>query len=91
MEANMNNGGRWDHIASEAEIKLAMGDPHPTMYESDLNVSFLISEKYWTIIRTSIQGGDVFEIQGGWVYISPFAMLGDVAEIRYMCETRHKL
>ena len=89
MNPNLDNGGRWHHIASETEIKRAMGDKDAEIIECPvISCTFIVSQKTLTTLRTSAMGGDMFEIEGGWVYPHNIAQLLDRAELRHVAEVK---
>lgn len=83
LQPALDNGGRWDHIASEAEVSDAMRDKESTALEAPvIQITFLISYKLLTIVRAGAMGGDVMSVEGGWVYGNVFSMMRDVEEIK---------
>lgn len=80
---NMDNGGRWNHIASEMEIRRGLRAVDYLVYEIPvIKVTLLrISNPIMMIIRAGPMGGNVRDIQGGWVYDNPFSMQLDWNEI----------
>lgn len=79
---NMDNGGRWHHIASERELAKILTDPEPEIYEvPSLCITFLVSRRYMSIVRAEAFGGDRNTIEGGWVYSNHIRFMADRAEI----------
>lgn len=82
MQPNMNNGGRWHHIASEREVRRALADKHSEIIECPgINMTFMVSKARQTILRCGAGGGDIFNVEGGWVYKSTIPMLLDREEL----------
>lgn len=87
LAPNLNNGGRWDHIASDAEINRAMRDKNAIIIEAPMiNITFILSRAYLTTIRAGAAGGDIFSIEGGWVYPHDLAQRLDEQEIRHIAD-----
>jgi hypothetical protein len=80
---NMENGGRWHHIASERELSTVMHrDKEMEVYEVPaMCVTFLISKRFLVIIRAEALGGDTRNIEGGWVYDNSLRFAMDREEI----------
>lgn len=80
---NMDNGGRWDHIASETECARVLKDNTAEVLEATvIENTWIVSMLHMTILRCGAVGGDVFNVEGGWVYANPFSMMRDLEEIR---------
>lgn len=87
MNPNMNNGGRWHHIASDAEVQAAMRDKDAVIYEAPvIQCTFYVSRKTLTTLRAGAAGGDVFSVEGGWVYPHDLAQRLDERELRQVAE-----
>jgi 2-keto-3-deoxy-6-phosphogluconate aldolase len=87
MQANMANGGRWDHIASEMEIRRALRDKNSTIYEVPaIGITLMVSRVHLTTLRAGAAGGDIFCIEGGWVYANDLLQRFDEMEIRQLAE-----
>lgn len=83
MEPNLWNGGRWHHIASEREVKLALRDKNSTVIEAPgILMTFIVSQLHATILRCGAGGGDVFSVEGGWVYADSISFLRDYMEVK---------
>lgn len=81
----VDNGGRWHHIASESEVARAMSDPQADVCEWEaLGQTFVASLRHLTIVRTSAMGGDTFDIECAWVYPNSIALMLDAAEIKHV-------
>jgi hypothetical protein len=86
-QPHMNNGGRWDHIASDTEIRRAMKDTNSEIIEAPIvGITFMVSYATLTIIRAGAMGGDVRNIEGGWVYHNDIALRLDTQELRRVGE-----
>jgi hypothetical protein len=82
MSPALDNGGRWHHFASEEEVKRAMGDKNAQIIEAPvIGCTFIVSRATCITLRTSAMGGDLFEIEGGWVYTNDIAQLLDRNEL----------
>lgn len=84
-EPILENGGRWDHIASDAEIMRAMRfDKEVIVHEVPfLSMTYVVSRKYLTTIRCGGQmGGGTRDIEGGWVYPNDLFQRLDEEEIK---------
>lgn len=81
MEAELDNGGRWDHIASEDELKRALSGKVRVIEWPHLNNTFICNDGKRTIVRCGALGGDQKDIEGGWVYRNPFSLQRDWNEI----------
>lgn len=82
MIPNMDNGGRWHHIASEAETERAMRDKSAEVIEAPvIGATFIVSRRTLTTLRAGAMGGDVFSVEGGWVYANDIAQLLDRSEL----------
>jgi hypothetical protein len=78
----LNNGGRWHHIASERELKRIHTDKEAEVYEvPPLCLTLLVSRRYMSIVRATAFGGDTRDIEGGWVYDNPLGFVADRSEI----------
>jgi hypothetical protein len=87
MMPNMDNGGRWHHIASDAEVRRALRDHEAIAIEAPvISVTFLVSRKTLTTLRAGAAGGDVFSVEGGWVYAHDLAQRLDEQELRQVAE-----
>lgn len=85
---NMDNGGRWDHISSDAEVKRALKAGNMRVYEIDaLCITMLISYRHLTIVRALAMGGDENTVQGGWTYGNDIALRLDEMEIASLMRT----
>jgi hypothetical protein len=85
--ANLDNGARWDHIASDKEIKEALrmtgqGTSYSVVEVPSIGVTLLMVPVVRTIVRSAAMGGGINNIEGGWVYKNPFSMLLDWEEIK---------
>lgn len=81
----MDNGGRWHHVASDGEIQRVMRDKESEVIECPgVGITFLCSFRFLTILRSGAMGGDVRNIEGGWVYASDLAMRFDLQEMRHL-------
>jgi hypothetical protein len=79
----MNNGGRWQHIASDAEVRRAMKDRESEIIEAPIvGITFMVSYSTLTVLRAGAMGGDVRNVEGGWVYQNDIALRLDVQEMR---------
>jgi hypothetical protein len=86
---DLNNNGRWHYIASDAQVKIAMRDKDATIIEVPwLNMTFFISRKYLVTMRAGAAGGDVFSIEGGWVYATDLQQRADEQELRRLSEIK---
>lgn len=82
-QPHMDNGGRWDHVASDREIRRAMQDKHAEIIEAPIvGITFMISYSLLTVLRAGAMGGDVRNVEGGWVYHNDIALRLDVQELR---------
>ena len=78
----LDNGGRWHHIASEAELKRVLTDREAEVYEvPPLCLTLMVSRRYMVIVRAEALGGDTRNVEGGWVYDNPINFLSDRSEI----------
>ena len=83
----LDNGGRWHHIASEREIRRAMGDVHAQIIECPIiSMTFVCSHVYGCIVRAGALGGDIRNIEGGWQYLTNIDLRADVAELVKLSE-----
>jgi len=90
LEPNWDNDNRSDHLASEAECIATMQDKkHRIVEVPQISMSFVISYKFFTILRTTFMGADQFQIEGGWVYDNPFSHQLDVNEITAIPTARY--
>lgn len=80
-EPLLYNNGRWDHIASETELKQAMTGKVAICEASTIGLTFIINHARMTIVRCGSLGGDQRDIEGGWVYTNFFSMERDWREI----------
>jgi hypothetical protein len=86
-QPNLDNGGRWHHVASEREIARAMGDQHAQIIECPIiSMTFVCSHVYGCIVRAGALGGDVRNIEGGWQYLTNIDLRADVAELVMLSE-----
>lgn len=82
-QPHMDNGGRWDHVASDAEVSRAMRDRTSEIIEAPIvNITFMVSYATLTILRAGAMGGDVRNVEGGWVYHNDIALRLDTQELR---------
>jgi hypothetical protein len=87
----MNNGGRWHHIGSEQEIRNAMRDKNAEVIEIPaISMTYVVSYERLVIVRAAALGGDVNNIEGGWVYANDLALRLDVRELRSLAESMRK-
>jgi hypothetical protein len=83
MQPNMQNGGRWHHVASDREVMLALRDKNSEIIEAPaINMTFIVSHKYLTSLRCGAGGGDIFNVEGGWVYLNDLTLRLDKEELR---------
>lgn len=83
----LDNGGRWHHIASDAEVRAALRDKESVVIEAPvIQCSFIVSRKHLTTLRAGAGGGDVFAVEGGWVYAHDLAQRLDEREVRQVAE-----
>lgn len=83
LQPAMDNGGRWDHIASDAEVRRALRDKEADVIEAPVTgCTFFLSRRLLTTLRAGAAGGDVFAVEGGWVYPHDLAQRLDEQEIR---------
>jgi len=79
---NLDNGGRWHHMASEAELDRVLKDREAEVYElPPLCVTLLVSRRFMVIVRAEALGGDTRNVEGGWVYDNHFGFMLDRNEI----------
>ena len=84
-QPHMNNGGRWHHIASDAETRRAMKDTTSEIIEAPIvGITFMVSYATLTILRAGAMGGDVRNVEGGWVYHNDIALRLDTQELRQL-------
>lgn len=81
------NGGRWDHVASESELKLAMAGKVAVCEAPVIGITFILNRDRRTIVRCGSLGGDQRDIEGGWVYTNYFSMERDWQEILSVANT----
>lgn len=83
MVPALQNGGRWNHIASDAETKRAVSDVGSRIIEAPaIGMTFILSDTLLTIVRAGALGGDTREVEGGWVYGDFISYLRDCEEIK---------
>lgn len=83
MTPNLQNGGRWHHIASESETKRAVSDVGSRIIEAPtIGMTFILSDSLLTIVRAGALGGDSRDVEGGWVYGDFISYLRDCEEIK---------
>lgn len=83
MQPNTDNGGRWDHVANEAETMRALRDHSAEVIELPVvGTTYVVSHDYMTMVRAGAFGGDQRSVECAWVYTNPFSMMLDLAEIR---------
>lgn len=80
-----NSGAQWDHTASETEIRLATAGPCRAYECGPLNCTFIVNRRLKTIVRAGILGGDVHNIEQGWVYATNIETQIAEAEIYHLC------
>lgn len=87
MEPALDNGGRWHHIATDAEVARAMRDKTADVIETPVTgCTFIVSRRYLTTLRAGAMGGDVFSIEGGWVYAHDLGQRLDERELRIVAQ-----
>lgn len=82
-----NTGAQPHHTASETEIRLAIAGPCRAYECGPLNCTFIVNRILKTIVRAGILGGDVHNIEQGWVYGTNFETQLAEAEIYHLCAT----
>lgn len=86
-QPELQNGGRWHHIASDHEVTRAMRDKDVTVIECPIiQCTFIVSRKTLTTIRAGAMGGDTFSIDGGWIYPNDLAQRLDERELRAVAD-----
>lgn len=87
MQAEMNNGGRWHHIMSDAEVSRALSYREVEIIECPaITSTFILSRRHQTILRAGAMGGDTREVHGGWVYANDIAFQLDRHELIKVAE-----
>lgn len=82
MQADLQNGGRWHHIATEHEVRAALSNKQATVVEVPAIAStFVISYAHRVMVRTTAMGGDTFNVEGGWTYDNPFSLMIEHQEV----------
>lgn len=90
LEPNLNNGGRWHHIASEAELMKAVRFGKDCAYYEipQLGMTYIVCRDYLTTVRCGgMMGGDTRDIEGGWVYDNPFSQYIEEMEIAKLAQS----
>lgn len=80
-----NTGAQPHHTASETEIQLAIKGPCRAYECGSLNCTFIVNRVLKTIVRAGILGGDVHNIEQGWVYATHIETQIAEAEIYHLC------
>lgn len=80
-EPDLNNGGRWHHIASDEELKEAVAKKDHELEVPAIQMRFICASKVLTIVRVGIFDSDLITIEGGWVYDDQIQFLLDWKEI----------
>jgi hypothetical protein len=85
QEPDLDNAGRWEHIASDTEVKRALrgASADLTVYELPaIGKTFVVNRRLMIVVRLHALGGDTRSIEGGWVYTNVFSMLRDEQEFK---------
>lgn len=85
MQPNVNNMGRWLRPATDKEIKRALKDKSAEVIEIPIiQMTYVVSHRYGISVRCAMMGGDTFDVECGWKYISDIALRRDKEELRHL-------